>query len=74
MEKYENDYHNITNERLAEMLENEAGNQAFIANCTPAAREIIEKRIQLLDEAARRLRFIAKTPIGNQFNHEQFNI
>lgn len=62
MDKYEDDIHNCTNERLAEMLE-------FVAariNILPHEEQ------ETVHEAARRLRFIANT--RTMFNHEQFNM
>lgn len=56
--KYEDDIHNCTNERLAEMIE---------AECIPGT-ELTVIGTELVKEAAARLRTKHKEP----FNHEAF--
>ena len=69
--KYEDDIHNCTNERLAEMLEEEARFNAIAQlSCSSENGTSYRKRQHLFSEAAARLREKHKEP----FNHEAFSL
>lgn len=70
MDKYENDVHNCTNTRLADMLEEiaDGAEKAFGQIDNEEVLEIAKKENKILREAAKRLRIKQH----ELFNHEAF--
>lgn len=69
MEKYENDIHNCTSERLAEMLENTANyllEYEKNIRLTQEERKAAEFEYKLLTEAASRLRERMRPTFNNE--------